>query len=87
VDLDTTFTLALLQEEVDGARKCELKKLDYPFKQRQAQPAVPLLLPPPPSQDKSLGGTLATKTKKGTKSNNQTTSDNKVVALCAYSRA
>jgi hypothetical protein len=87
MDLDTAYTLALLQEEADGVGRCEIKKPDYPFKPRQANTVVPLPLLPPPSRDKSLGGMPATEAKKSSEATSHTTSDNKIAALHAYRRA
>jgi hypothetical protein len=56
-------------------------------KPRQANTAVPLLLPPPSNRDKSLDGMSATDAKKSTETNSQTTSDNKIAALHAYRRS
>jgi len=51
-DLDTAYSLAILQEEVsDSARRCEFKKPDSGFYPKSSTKGA-LPLPPPPSQDK-----------------------------------
>jgi hypothetical protein len=47
IDLDTTCTLALLQEEAS--------KPDAAFRPKPQSNATPMSLPPPPRWDKSLG--------------------------------
>jgi hypothetical protein len=93
VHLDTTCTLALLQEEADAARRREIKKPDLLFRQRQytaptpTPTPTPLSLPPPPpsSWDESMGS-AAFDVKQGPDAT-RFTPTNKLSALRAYRKA
>jgi hypothetical protein len=54
-DLDTAYTLALLQEEVESARRKDFRRTDYIFKSKSTRGPSPMPLPPPPKMDKSTG--------------------------------
>jgi hypothetical protein len=48
LDLNTAYTLALLHEEMDSARRQDSRHAEYLFKPRSTSLASPLPLPPPP---------------------------------------
>jgi hypothetical protein len=86
-NLDTAYTLTLLQEEVDSARRKDFKRVDYSFKARSSSGDSPLPLPSPPvKMDKSQSNAHTDKkASEQVQSGNQY--DSKVAALRAYRRA
>jgi hypothetical protein len=87
INLDTACSLALLQEEVDVARRREHRRPEPLYRFNSWAAPVPLPLPPPPPKlDKSLDG-AAVHEKPSSKSNKLAVHDDKVATLRAYRRA
>jgi hypothetical protein len=85
-DLDTAYTLSLLQDKAESARRKDFMHTDYAFKSKSMQGMSPLPLPQPPMLDKSTGGALSDK-RAHEDVQIATHADNKVAALRAYRRA
>jgi hypothetical protein len=86
LDLDTAFSLALLQEEANATHRHEYQRSDPPLKSRSNRAQVPLPLPLPPKTDKSVvAGQSANSC--GSDGVRAVVPDDKVIVLCAYRRA
>jgi hypothetical protein len=85
-DLDTTSTLALLQEMADSVRRRDIRRPDYMFKPKLIAGASPLPLPPPPKMDKNVPQPSVVP-QSAIDAPVPSNSDSKVAALCTYRRA
>jgi hypothetical protein len=82
INLDSAYTLALLQEEAESGCRKELRKPEFMYKPKPLPRTVPLPLPSPPKADKAAGTSVLPDRRVEA---NQV--DGKVVALRAYHRA